>query len=651
MSKKIEWNAVRLPGVAKPCTKPPFRFFLRPGDRSTLRAAFDGLPQVTRNSILCFEFHSPTSSAMFPDIVRGDFGYPTIRLINSLGTWYRFSRGNLKDFFDIRRPNERQVVALPVGAFVFDHDLKMNVPDGGKFFDSQILGLAFDFLCHPIEKIDIEIGRIWLDTSDRQTGFAVQDLVIFERTGQVKQLPVFLSETSSLSMGVTLSNAGSELKYGGAKLRLTVLEDEAVVDETEVKLSNENTYVTLMLPEVGPYTLSATVNVEDGAPVVSSWPICRVLSRDRSVKSTILGISDEYEYDRIAAAGGSWDRFVVALQSIVPNGGGFRFTNGNPIPATRPLIGNFRVIAPAAMPKWLSNKSELPDYYQYGPADWKRYAQLVNWLAKEALSAGVTHFEVWNEASALGHWNDNVETLIELHRVTYQAVKSVSPNLVVLGGCTHSWTFEHLRRFFEAGGTDHCDGLSLHAYTYQPHQFLEQFDLLDALLKEFIQGRPNFKTHITEIGFRYPAFSLADQAKYLMLYTFEAASRDSVAAILWFRYINPRAELTSGYRQNSSTGYSLVGNSDRYCRPIYAAYRFAERLLQVFDYVRASGPAGARKYEFLLNEQVQAVALFGNEPVPVTEGWTAVNIFGGPVKSHAELYVSVSPEARALLIS
>ena len=113
---EIEWDAVRLPGVYKPELKSPYEFNLSSGQSKTARAAFDKSIVISKSSLICFEMHSPSSQAMYPDILRGDFGFPIISLKNSRGTVLNFARGNLKDFFDISRPNTPQMLAIPVAA-------------------------------------------------------------------------------------------------------------------------------------------------------------------------------------------------------------------------------------------------------------------------------------------------------------------------------------------------------------------------------------------------------------------------------------------------------------------------------------------------------------------------------------------------------
>ncbi|MCC7253462.1 hypothetical protein [Hyphomicrobium sp.] len=648
---EIEWDAVRLPGVLRPPKKPPYMFEIKPSMAPVARAAFDGRIPLTRSSLLCFTMQSPTSSAMFPDIVRGDFGFPTISMQNAMGTVYRFARGNLKDFFDITRPNRIQNLHLPVAAFVYDKDMKSNVPDDGAFFDTSIVGLTFDFLPHPEENIDIQLGEIFLIEDVPHTKYGVPNLVQFERTAQATHYPVYSTEHALMTFDVSLTHVGLVLGYKGAELNISLWCKKEKVYDTRTELRDSSSPLTLTLANPGHYMLEARV-VSGGSIVAESrWPICRTLARKKSGKPTKLGISDSGTYDKIAALGGSWDRIPIPLKVTVEDAGGPRFGRGiNTLPPLPPGAGRSRIVPVFNMPKRLSRKSSAYDFDRYAPSDWGAYRKLVAWMINEMKAVGATHYEVWNEASVIGHWNEDCGTLVELHKVSYDMVKTIDPSIVVLGGCTHSWTFDFLDKFLDAGGGQYCDGLSVHGYTYQPHLFVEHFDQLDTILNKSASNRPEFKTFLTEIGFRYPAFSLDNQAMFLVLYTLESASRSSIAAILWFRYHNPRPEQISGYRQDASAGYAMVGYGDVYCRPSYASFRFVERLLQQFDSVQASGPATARRYEFLKENKIEAIGLFqpeGNAEYP--QGWLRLDHYGAPLDDTAELSFSVSPSAIHLL--
>ena len=589
---------------------------------------------------------------MYPDIVRGDFGFPTILLKNAKGTFYQFARGNLKDFFDILRPNEPQIIRIPLSAFVYSRQLNANVPDHGSFFDQPVSQLSFDFLAHPDEAIDVCISNIGFE-SGHEMRPASSDLVSIERVGQTRQLPALSSENSTISLGISLNSLGISLGLAGSRALVSMRRNDSTEQTLEIPVGPEVSYFGLKLPLCGPYELDIAIDKNGEQIAHSRHPVCRMRTRHKG-PPTILGISDEFQYEAIASVGGSWDRLPMSLQTLKKKGETFEFGPGaNPFPPTPPGHGRYRIVAPFAMPKWLSRKGERADYHSYGPSDWKEYASLVSVIATEALRSGVTHYEVWNEASAIGHWNDDMDTLLRLHRVTYETVKSVAPEMVVLGGCTHSWTFDFLRSFFSAGGAAYCDGLAVHGYTYQPHNFLKQFDELDSILSQFCRDRPNFRTHITEIGFRHPTFSLQEQAQYLALYALEAASRDTIAAVLYFRLVNPRPELLGTYRQDASAGYAIIGYQGLYCRPSLATFRFVERLLQRFDTVIASGPEKKRRYEFSTNGSVEAVAVFhthGESGLP--PDWIELDQYGERAgdREFRKLQFAVSPQVLDKLI-
>jgi len=601
----LAYAEVRIPGIAAPALTGPYAVVLVPMQTTRVgRAVFEGAFPITRSSFLVFDLWADEAHGMRPDIVGGDVGFASIHLVNGRGTVYRFARGNIKDFFDISRPTTRQTLRLPVSAFVYDRDFKANIPEEGDFFAPGIVRVYFDFLRHDTQKITLNLGHLFIATGEAIALPSVQDVTIFERNGQTRMLPKFSTQTPTLSFGVSLSNAGIFLGLEGMVLKLALHQGDRVVQNLDVTLRQEATYFALNTPSIGAYDLVAEVwDAAGQIRAASTWPLVRVRPKEGAPLLDKLGISDEFKYENIAASGGTWDRLVVSLTGLVQNDdGSFRFAHGSDsIPKTRPLVGHQRVLAPFAMPRWLSRRADVTDYYRYGPTVWVVYARMVRWLATEALRCGVTHYETWNESTALGHWNDDFDILMTLHEVTYQAVKSVAPDMVVIGACTHSWVYDHLERFLAEGGATHCDGIALHGYTYQPEEYLDQFGRVTEILETHVPDRPDFGVYITEVGFRTPAFSLADQALYFVIYSLETACRNRFRAMLWFRYTNPRPEITSGYRQASSTGYALVGHEDSYCRPAYMAYRFTDWLFCQCDTFTVSGDGVDRVYTGLRN--------------------------------------------------
>lgn len=604
----LAFEAVRLPGVARPSLEPPYLFVLKPSGARIQRVAFEGHFRLERSTSLTFSLHAPTSSRLKSDIISGDVGFPSVHLVNQAGTVYRFARGNLKDFFDSTRPNEKQTLRLPLSAFVFDPDLISNVPDMCEFFSSSIVRIYFDFLRDGTDEIHLCLDEIGIVESQGKYAFGVQDLVVLERINQTRFLPKFSTESPDMVFSIALSAAGLAVAIGGS-LDIEIRGDHEIVHTLSCQLREEQVYRTINLPGLGSYLATGTVTSLSGEVLANAeWPLVRGLPSGGGRKARKLGISDEQLYEMIAASGGAWDRCVLSMQKVIQTSVGFRFARGaGMLPPLPPGDGRNRVLAVFGMPRWLSRRSDLPDYYRYGPADWDHYEALLNWVAERAVESGVSHFEVWNEATALGHWNDDFDTLMRLHRVTRKVFGEVAPGIRIIGCCTHSWHFEFIERFLREGGADSCDGLAIHGYTYQPEDFVDHFDRLDRMIGEYGPKDRHFGVHITELGFRYPAFSLDVQSDWLLLFTLEAASRTIVDAVLWFRYANPRVEISSGYRQNSATGYALVGNAESYCRPAYFAYTMANFLLSRSDRVVASGAAADRTYEILKGDQLIAV--------------------------------------------
>ena len=631
-------NAVRvgiLPG------KPPIC-------RVRLEGTFD---ELDHDSTLVFDFHA-IGRPLAPDIITGDAGFPNVVLRNTRGVHVRFARGNLKDFFDIQRSTERQTVALPLGAFVFDRDMTNNPPlaPGESFFDHPVDRIFFDVLRHRTEELELLFGDFRLQQGRPEPHPPVQDLVVFDRSDQARGLPKFAVERPQMGFRVALNMVALSLGYAGASLRAVLEKNGTERARHEVTLGPEARELKLELRERGAYSLRLALELGDRRIAEEEIPLCHVVPRDGTRPAAGLGISDGTDYDRIALAGGTWDRLPVTLGMIYrdPANGDFRFQKSlDFLPRTRRAPGENRILSVFEMPKWLSRFPERGDFARFGPGDWDEYARLVRWLAKTAQDKGFTHYEVWNEASAYGHWADDMETLIRLHQVTREAVHAAAPGMVVLGGCTHSWDMDFLGRFFEAGGGDHCDGLTIHGYTYQPDRLPAQFDALEALIDAHVAPERDFGLHVTEIGFRMPAFPAMDQADLLTLFTLEALSRTRTRGVLWFRYANPRPELGSGYRQNSSTGYAMIGYGDRYCRPAYAAYRFTDLLLGESERVEASGSGDDRLYRIIGAPGTVALAARSRAALEkaAPPPWRRMDSCGGPLgdRESGTLFLALRP--------
>lgn len=583
---------------------------------------------------------------MKPNILRGDTGFPSIHLVNAEGTVFRFARGNLKDFFDFRKANTPQRIKLPVSSFVYDKDLKNNVLPRGDFFEQGIVKIYFDFLKHENYSIDMEISNFELDEIKEKSIIDVQSVVNFERTSQTFNYSKFSTRVSMMSFAVSLTSSGIYLNMIGNILSIDIVSSGNILNTISVILSEESKSIKFELPKIGAYWMRASIFNEMGEVCAqSNWPIVRVFPSASSGLPDVLGVSDSFCYDQIAALGGSWDRAVLTLNAIPAPKERLNFNPGTePLPMLPPGTGKRRVMAVFGMSKWLSSKADAWDYSRYGPSDWSAYYDLVFKLVEYAYKSGVTHYEVWNEATALGHWNDDFQTLMKLHEVTASAARAAVPEMKILGACTHTWTYEYIEKFLKAGGADHCDGIAIHGYTYQPEEFVDQFDMVEKLLRKYTSHKPDFGAYITEIGFRVPAFSEDDQAYWFIIYTLETAARNLFKAILWFRFANRRPEIRSGYRQDASAGYAMTGYNDTYCRPALAGYSVVERLLGRADDVHATGSAEQRTYKFYENGCLFAIVSRSVDVAHLDPAFKHPCIkFSTLSKAAATLYIAIAP--------
>lgn len=111
-------------------------------------------------------------------------------------------------------------------------------------------------------------------------------------------------------------------------------------------------------------------------------------------------------------------------------------------------------------------------------------------------------WEIWNEENLSGFWKDepNGARYAELLKRTYETIKSVNPNLVVLYGGTAGVPLGYFEESFKAGALDGCDAIAIHPYNWSgvPEDMLNQFAGLRQLLAKY--NAPDKPLWITEVG-------------------------------------------------------------------------------------------------------------------------------------------------------
>jgi len=573
----ITWMLPRTGPATSPDRARGRHFNVEAGSATVRRLRFEAPKhcQVSRDSALAFTFHSPSSPDLAPDILQGDCGYPELRLINSHGTVYRFKRGNLKDFFDLRQPNTPQRIHLPLASFLYDIDLASNVAEPPDFFTQPLHKVLFDFLPHPQRDIDVCIADVAIEPHAGQVHFDALELLNVENLQHTPYLPKVVTYEPQLLLSLQLNALGQRLVSAGSVLHWALSEGHAVLAEGQLTLAANKQTLRLDLPRFGGYELSLDIRTHDETIAASQTTLVRAVPAGTFVQSK-FGLSDSDQFDKIAVLGGTYERTILNMASVTTFGGRFRFkANGRTLPLAPPPPGRRRIVSLKGMPKFLSRRSDRPDHHRYGARDWAEYGRMMAWLAGEIAACGGWGIEVWNEASVRHEWSDDLDQLVELHRVAFEAIRAAAPGLVLLSGSTNTWDPAFLRRFMTHGAWAHCDALAVHGYTYAPQHAAQQFDEIEAICNEVsvLKGSP-FPCYVTEIGFRAPAFSLQAQAEQLVRYSLEAASRPTIEALVWFRYMNPRGDITTNYDQHTSGGYAMLGHGGRYARPSLAAYRF-----------------------------------------------------------------------------
>lgn len=239
--------------------------------------------------------------------------------------------------------------------------------------------------------------------------------------------------------------------------------------------------------------------------------------------------------------------------------------------------------------------------------------------------------EVYNEYNgtfSTGPCARNAACYAQLLRYTYQAVKSVQPDVTVVGGATLYADLPWFEDLFEDGGLSYMDAVSVHPYApfyfFSPEaQGLEgQMQSLQALIKRYNHGQAK-PTWITEIGWpsSYMDMNESRQADYLvrgMVLSLAAG----VQKIFWYDFLND-GNTTSQMEQN----FGLLRQPDTagyYTpKPAYVAYAVLARELASRTFIGSETIApGIYDMRFSNNLRIlwstpfgQNVALSTNSPV------------------------------------
>ena len=162
----------------------------------------------------------------------------------------------------------------------------------------------------------------------------------------------------------------------------------------------------------------------------------------------------------------------------------------------------------------------------------------------EQYRADIRHWEVWNEPN-IGFWKPEPDAAAyaRLLNRTYDAVKAVDPEAVIVGLCTAGVDLKYIEEVFEAGGT-RMDALSVHPYRYPASPdaagFVADLQKTRALMAQY--GLGEAPLWLTEVGWPNQAdgrgVSEETSGNYLVRMFTLARSQPHMGPIFWYDFQN-----------------------------------------------------------------------------------------------------------------
>lgn len=580
-----------------------------------------------RDAVLRFRIRYLDDAEAKLDVLRGDVCFPEIHLEAEDGETYRFKRGNFKDFFKMKSLCESQEIALPLGAFLYNLDMRSNPPESGAFFTKKIRKINFDFLNPLAEETQLEISNLEIAAGEKIFP-SVFSFLEFSNAGRAPGTPLFATERPVLSFRVVQSDIVPSLGLGSLTLSWRTVENPDAVSG-QIVVGETPTYFEISLPMLGEQNVIFTLSSNKRVIARNATTAVRYVERSPASRSG-MGISDGSNFSEIRRLGGEYQRLVFNLNTIRQVGESFEFIKGWDTLTTLQSTPGKWLVSFKVMPKFL--RKEEPHAHRLGPNNMDLYRRMMEWLVPKLSAVGVYAIEGWNEANVIHEWCDTFDVMRDMQRCLFEAVKDKSPEIIVLSPSSTSWDFDYFQELSDIGVLDYSDGLAVHGYTYSP----ESAAMLFERLGDFADKR-DIPVFLTEIGFRTPTFSHKDQASYFALYTLHCFFRDQIRCILWFRFQNEFPESFGAYNQNSSRGYALLGYRGLYARAAMATYRFLDVVLSQMTPIGIEVEKGTTAFHGCIGDS-GFVALYnevGAFELEAYEGWHLYDVVGNPVRTEA----------------
>lgn len=240
-----------------------------------------------------------------------------------------------------------------------------------------------------------------------------------------------------------------------------------------------------------------------------------------------------------------------------------------------------------------------------------------------------------------------MEDYLQLLRVGYEAAKSVSPQVRVVGGVAAPPDHGFVRQFVEAGGPQWCDVVNLHLYPHRgdPMTYDPLFGQLGELMAQRGVRRPIWVTEFGLYADDDPAASPFRVGDATMSRTLRPSERRASADLVKFAALMRAAGVekifyhagTCGAWNEDSAGNIFFewGGAPRMMLPAQAA--LSQMLKPSVRFLRRWGePAGLVGLEFVDETSGRHVAVLwaaaGALSFTPPPGWQALDLMGNPIE-------------------
>ncbi len=241
------------------------------------------------------------------------------------------------------------------------------------------------------------------------------------------------------------------------------------------------------------------------------------------------------------------------------------------------------------------------------PPDWGRFADWAAFVYRQVADV-VSVVEVWNEPVIPWGWQGTPEDIVTMHRVVYQTVKKINPQVIVLGPCDST---EHLDAFGKLGGFQWVDAVCIHPYrplSPEATDFVGELRRVREIAARYGErpGRPPKDIWITEMGWTTAPgyFTELEQANWIVRAYVQALAEG-------VRNLNVHIFRDWNNSSPSEKYYGIV-RTDLTPKPAAVAYATLTRNLEGARFVRRLDGLSRASYGYAFQRDGKPVLVLWN---------------------------------------